>query len=308
MTDIKIDEIIHKIESNILPTFEDIVYLTDIASENFAQMPNVVKLKSPITICGDIHGQFSDLMELFKIGGRLPFTDYVFLGDYVDRGKKSVETVSYLFALKLKYPNHITLLRGNHESQGVSQHFGFRDECILRYGNDAVWETFNIVFNQLPLAALIDDQILCIHGGLSPQLKKISDIENLNRFQEIPTSGPMCDLVWSDPTPKNGFEPSMRDAGYQFGPDITKAWNEANGLKFTARAHQMVMDGLEFQHNKQLVTIFSAPNYCLRCKNAAGILELDEKLRKKAIRFFTPRKYEEENQEIPDYFSIDLSD
>ena len=307
-SDQQVEEVISRIESGGLPSVEQINYITSKASELFSKLPNVIKVHSPVTICGDIHGQFGDLLELFKINGKVPFTDYLFMGDYVDRGSQSVETVTYLFALKLKYPDHITLLRGNHESAGISQHFGFRDEVVARYGDDSVWQTFLSAFNTLPLAAHIDNKICCVHGGLSPDLKTIADIEKIDRFREIPHDGPMCDLVWSDPSTNRGFQPSMRDAGFQFGPDVTKNWNATNRLEFTARAHQLVMNGLEFAHDDQVVTIFSAPDYCMRCGNIAGVLELDEHLRRKEIRFATPRLLESKNEDIPDYFKFDLSD
>lgn len=303
--DIQVDEIIKKIESDELPSVEEVTYINAKSKELFSTYPNVIKVRSPVTICGDIHGQFDDLIELFEINGKVPSTDYLFMGDYVDRGNKSVETVTYLFALKLKYPDHITLLRGNHESAGVSQHFGFRDEVLKRYGNETVWKIYINTFNTLPLAALVNNKILCIHGGLSPGIKTINDIEKIDRFKEIPHDGPMCDLLWSDPSTARGFEPSIRDAGYQFGPDITKSWNDKNGLDLTVRAHQLVMTGLEYAHDKQIVTIFSAPDYCLRCGNTGGVLELDEKMRRKEIRFATPRLIDNTSDEVPSFYQLE---
>ena len=220
------------------------------------------------------------------------------MGDYVDRGSQSVETVTYLFALKLKYPDSITLLRGNHESSGISQYFGFRDEVVSRYGDDKVWQTYIETFRYLPLAAIVGSKILCVHGGLSPEIQTINDIQKINRFREPPHDGPMCDILWSDPGSIRGFQPSCRDVSYQFGSDITKRWNENNGLELTARAHQLVIGGLGHTHDDQLVTIFSAPDYCLRFGNMAGVLELDEQLRRKEIRFATPRLLEDRCEDI----------
>jgi len=307
MTSVDVDSIISKLENGGLPTFEEISFINYQAKLIFEKQQNVVMVKAPVTICGDIHGQFGDLIELFRIGGQIPQTNYLFMGDYVDRGTQSVETVSYLFCLKIKYPEHITLLRGNHESIGCSQIFGFRDEVVARYGNDAVWQTYTATFNYLPLAALVGDKILCVHGGLSPKIKTIDDIQKIDRFHEIPHDGAMCDLMWSDPNPSPGFQPSCREAGYQFGPDVTLAFNQANGLLLTARAHQLVMTGLEYGHNDQVVTIFSAPDYCRRCGNPAGILELDENMKRKEIRFETPRVFAESNDHIPDYYQFDLT-
>lgn len=201
-----------------------------------------MSLKCPITICGDIHGQFHDLIELFRIGGDLPYTNYLFLGDYVDRGFYSIETISLLICLKIKYPNRITLLRGNHESRQITQVYGFYDECLRKYGNGNVWKNFTDLFDYFPLCALIENQILCMHGGLSPTLETLDDIKRLDRMQEIPHEGSMCDLLWSDPDEKVGWGLSPRGAGYTFGLDISEAFNKRNGLSLIARAHQLVME------------------------------------------------------------------
>jgi serine/threonine-protein phosphatase 2A catalytic subunit len=305
-----IDSIITKIEEGGLPTVEEVREINDKARVIFAALPNVVQVTAPVTLCGDIHGQYNDLQELFRIGGRIPYTNYLFMGDYVDRGSQSIETVSYLFCLKIKYPEHITLLRGNHESAGISQHFGFREEVVQRYKDDTVWQVYTQTFNNLPLAALVsspksDTKILCVHGGLSPRIKKIADIEAIDRFRELPHDGPMCDLMWSDPAAQLGFQPSCREAGYQFGADVTRNWNRANGLALTVRAHQLVMTGLEYGHFDQVVTIFSAPDYCMRCGNKAGIMELDENCQRREIRFDTPRNLVAHNADLPRYFRFD---
>jgi serine/threonine-protein phosphatase 2A catalytic subunit len=163
-------------------------------------------------------------------------------------------------------------------------------------------------FNSLPLAALVSSlkvptKLLCIHGGLSPQLSRIADIESIDRFRELPADGPMANVVWSDPNVKPGFNPSPRGAvGFEFGADITKRWNRQNGLDLTVRAHQLVMTGLEYGHFNQILTVFSAPDYCMRCGNRAGILELDEHCQRKEIRFDTVRKGN--NNDLPRYFSF----
>lgn len=298
----QIESIIHKIENGGLPELQEILFVNKKALELFDKMPNVVTVHPPVTICGDIHGQYVDLVELFKICGKVPFTDFLFMGDYVDRGSQSVEVVTYLFALKIRYPNSIALLRGNHESASTSQHFGFRDEVVARYGTDQIWQVYTNTFNSLPLAAIVGDKILCVHGGLSPDIQTIADIQKLDRFKEIPHEGPMCDLMWSDPAPIEGFRPSIRDAGYQFGGDITRGFNEANGLELTARAHQLVMNGVEYGHSGSIITIFSAPDYCMRCANSAGVLELDENMKRKEITFETPRNISPLSDDIPEFY------
>lgn len=168
-------------------------------------------------MCGDVHGQFHDLMELFRIGGKSPDTNYLFMGDYVDRGYYSVETVTLLVALKVRYRERITILRGNHESRQITQVYGFYDECLRKYGNANVWKYFTDLFDYLPLTALVDGQIFCLHGGLSPSIDSLDHIRALDRLQEVPHEGPMCDLLWSDPDDRGGWGISPRGAGYTFG-------------------------------------------------------------------------------------------
>uniref|UniRef100_A0A673A0S6 Serine/threonine-protein phosphatase n=1 Tax=Sphaeramia orbicularis TaxID=375764 RepID=A0A673A0S6_9TELE len=226
-----------------------------------------LQVRCPVTVCGDVHGQFHDLMELFKIGGKSPDTNYLFMGDYVDRGYYSVETVTLLVTLKVRFQERITILRGNHESRQITQVYGFYDECLRKYGNANVWKYFTDLFDYLPLTALVDGQIFCLHGGLSPSIDTLDHIRALDRLQEVPHEGPMCDLLWSDPDDRGGWGISPRGAGYTFGQDISETFNH------------LVMEGYNWGHDKNVVTIFSAPNYCYRCGNQAAIMELDDTLK-----------------------------
>ncbi|KAK6162825.1 hypothetical protein DH2020_002666 [Rehmannia glutinosa] len=323
--------------------------LCEKAKEILMEESNVQPVKSPVTICGDIHGQFHDLAELFRIGGKCPDTNYLFMGDYVDRGYYSVETVTVmvvvhllwsfypaalpiyallppvsliapslsfsfgaasggwielLVALKVRYPQRITILRGNHESRQITQVYGFYDECLRKYGNANVWKIFTDLFDYFPLTALVESEIFCLHGGLSPSVETLDNIRNFDRVQEVPHEGPMCDLLWSDPDDRCGWGISPRGAGYTFGQDISEQFNHTNNLKLIARAHQLVMEGYNWAHEQKVVTIFSAPNYCYRCGNMASILEVDDCREHTFIQFEpAPRRGEPDvTRRTPDYF------
>ena len=166
----------------------------------FTNQPMLLELEAPIKICGDVHGQYSDLLRLFEYGGFPPVSNYLFCGDYVDRGKQSIETISLLLAYKIQYPENFFILRGNHESAGINRIYGFYDECKRRY-SIRLWKTFSDVFNCLPVSALVDEKILCMHGGLSPELTNLQQIADLQRPCDVPDSGLLCDLLWSDPSP-----------------------------------------------------------------------------------------------------------
>jgi len=250
----------------------DMRRLCDYVCEILLEESNVCPVQSPVTICGDIHGQFYDLLELFRTTGEIPDTNYVFLGDFVDRGYYSLETFTYLIVLKARYPHKVTLLRGNHESRQITQVYGFYDECLNKYGNVNVWRSCTKVFDLLTVSALIDNSILCVHGGLSPDVKTLDQIRTIERKQEIPHQGAFCDLVWSDPDEVEAWQTSPRGAGYLFGESQTTEFLQLNNLDLIARAHQLANDGLRWHFNEKLVTVWSAPNYCYRCNNLAATL------------------------------------
>jgi len=240
--------------------------------------PIFIELESPIKICGDIHGQYYDLLRLFEYGGYPPEANYLFLGDYVDRGKQSLETICLLLAYKIKYPENFFLLRGNHECASINRIYGFYDECKRRY-NIKLWKVFTDCFNCLPVAALIDDKILCMHGGLSPEINSLDQIRKVVRPTDVPEQGLLCDLLWSDPDKDvNGWGPNDRGVSVTFSGSIVESFNKKNELDLICRAHQVVEEGYEFFANRQLVTIFSAPNYCGEFDNAGAMMSVDENL------------------------------
>ena len=264
---------------DVRPLFEEqILLLCHAARESFLQSKSLLRIEAPIVICGDIHGQYSDLLRIFSFLGYPPKTRYLFLGDYVDRGAQSIETLCLLYALKLKYPDHVYLLRGNHEDASLNRVYGFYDECKRKY-NVKLWRTFVDTFNALPVAGLVGEKILCMHGGLSPDLEKISQIETVERPSKIPESGIMCDLLWADPEKDmNGWDENDRGISYIFGADVVKNFVKRNNIDLVCRAHQVVEDGYEFFADRSLITIFSAPNYNNEFENAAGMLNVAEDL------------------------------
>ena len=190
-------------------------------------------------MAGDIHGQYSDLLRLFEYGGSPPESNYLFLGDYVDRGKQSLETICLMFAYKIKYPENFFLLRGNHECASVNRIYGFYDECKRRF-NVKLWKVFTDCFNCLPVAALIDGKILCMHGGLSPDLNTLDQIRNLQRPADVPETGLLCDLLWSDPSRDiRGWGINDRGVSYTFGHETVKEFLEKHDLDLICRAHQV---------------------------------------------------------------------
>jgi len=251
-------------DGEILPELA-IKLLCSKVKEILAKEPNMVIVHSPVTVVGDVHGQFFDLKELFKVGGPIPYTNYLFLGDYVDRGACSIETITLLLLLKLLYPSRITLLRGNHETRQITQIYGFYTECQRKYGDPFVWQCITDVFNYFPMAALIEQDLFCVHAGLSPSIQTFDDLKDLDRVQEIPHEGPFADMMWSDPDPDNaGFMMSARGAGYMFGKDIVDKFVERNKIKKVLRAHQLCMSGYQVLFEGKFITVWSAPNYCYR--------------------------------------------
>jgi serine/threonine-protein phosphatase PP1 catalytic subunit len=254
---------------------EDINTIINGMRDLFLNQPMLVETPVPITICGDTHGQFYDLLKIFEVCGWPPETRYIFLGDYVDRANQSIENMMLLLTLKATFPDDVHLLRGNHECASINRIYGFYDECKRRY-HVRLWKTFADMFNCMPICGLIDGKILCMHGGISPELYDLKVIHNVKRPQDVPEFGLMCDLLWSDPEPElRGWAESERGVSYVFGYEVIEEFNRHHNLDLIVRAHQVVEDGYEFHANRQLVTIFSAPNYCGEFDNAGGLMQID---------------------------------
>mmetsp|Transcript_2430 Transcript_2430/g.5202 ORF Transcript_2430/g.5202 Transcript_2430/m.5202 type:complete len:1015 (-) Transcript_2430:195-3239(-) len=261
----------------VLPE-DQIRALITVARDVFERQPMLLELEAPMKILGDIHGQFHDLLRLLEVGGPPPTANYLMLGDFVDRGRQSIETICLLLAYKVKYPENFFMLRGNHECASINRIYGFYDECKSRY-NIKLWKMFTSVFNVLPVSAVIDDKILCMHGGISPELQSLEQIKNIPRPTDVPDTGLLCDLLWSDPTP-DAYDWTENDRGvsFAFGESALKRVQEKLELDLIVRAHQVVEDGYEFFAGRRLVTVFSAPNYGGSFDNAAALLDIDDTL------------------------------
>ena len=277
-----LEEIIQKlIDIRIKPpgtsanlTTKEIFWLCDTVREIFLKQPILLELQPPLTICGDIHGQYHDLLRLFEICKYPPQTDYV------DRGIQSIETICLLFAFKIRYSENFFMLRGNHESELMNYQFGFYSECVEKY-NEEIWQKFCSIFSCLPIAAIIDDKIFCVHGGISQSLISLDQIRSIQRPVEIPKEGLLCDLLWSDPDPSvKEYEPSDRGAGYLFGLSPLQSFLKRFNFDLVCRAHQAMMDGFDFPFapEKGCITLFSAANYCYEFNNRGGMMHVREDL------------------------------
>jgi len=258
------------------------LYLITSVQALFKQEPNMLELRYPITVCGDLHGQFFDLMRLFEVGGDPKDTQYLFLGDYVDRGCFSCEVVLYLYALKMNYPKTFFMLRGNHECRQLTSFFNFKDECMYKY-DEQFYNAVMTSFDHLPLAALVNKAFFCVHGGLSPDVSSLEEVKAMDRFQEIPREGPMCDLLWSDPFEEDAAHAPNPDASsdaalanlsgkdkddkhaqsqestqwfgyndtrqcsYVYGVEAVKQFLKDNKLTSVIRAHEAQVDGYKMQ-------------------------------------------------------------
>ncbi|KAF7291366.1 Serine/threonine-protein phosphatase [Mycena indigotica] len=288
---------------------EDALWIIERGTEILREEPNMLELSGTVTICGDIHGQYYDLMKLFEFGGNPAETPYLFLGDYVDRGYFSVECVLYLWALKIVYPTSVFLLRGNHECRHLTDYFTFKLECKHKY-SERLYDAATLSFCSLPLAALLNKQFLCLHGGLSPELGTLADLRGIDRFREPPTAGLMCDILWADPIEDFGNENTtgpggeahfvhnhVRGCSYFFTYAATCAFLERNGLLSVIRAHEAQDSGYRMYRKTRttgfpaLMTIFSAPNYLDMYNNKAAVIKYENNVMNIRQFNFSPHPY-----------------
>lgn len=248
------------------------------AREVFLSQPSLVELSPPVKIVGDVHGQYTDLIRMFEMCGFPPTSNYLFLGDYVDRGKQSLETILLLMCYKLKFPENFFLLRGNHECANVTRVYGFYDECKRRC-NIKIWKTFVDTFNTLPIAAIVAGKIFCVHGGLSPTLQHMDDIRAVARPTDVPDYGLLNDLLWSDPADmETEWEENERGVSYCFNKKVILDFLQRHDFDLVCRAHMVVEDGYEFFNDRTLVTVFSAPNYCGEFDNWGAVMSVSGEL------------------------------
>ncbi|XP_053209207.1 serine/threonine-protein phosphatase 5-like [Panonychus citri] len=233
---------------------------------------------SKFTVCGDIHGQYFDLLNIFRLNELPSETNpYLFNGDFVDRGSFSVECILTLFAFKALYPDHFFMSRGNHESQTMNQMYGFEGEVKSKYSS-TMYDLFTETFNLLPLAHCLNKRVLVMHGGLfSSDTVTLDDIRKVDRFRQPPDEGIMCELLWSDPMNKHGRAPSKRGVGIQFGPDVTHNFCKFNNLDYIIRSHEVKHQGYEVAHHGKMITVFSAPNYCDAIGNQGAFINMNGK-------------------------------
>ena len=282
---------------------EDLELLCQAAQGALTQDSTLIELKAPVTIFGDIHGQFTDLLQFLKMADDPKTSKMLFLGDYVDRGPNSIEVISLVFCMKVLFPKSVFLLRGNHEDRNVCASYGFLQECEERYDTE-LFELFTDVFQWIPLAARINSCVFCVHGGIAADLELPDDIDTIHRpvtepmFHE-PVGNLVAEVLWSDPSAKvSGYQPNTRGVGHLFGPDVCKEWMQNCDVKMLVRAHEVVHEGIAFPFKDcpdpykglDVVTVFSAPNYGNVYGNRGGIMFLDRKLHY-SFQYITPLNY-----------------
>lgn len=300
-----IDKLIEKLYSCKPLKSKELIFIIEKSKEIISKENNVLEVQCPITICGDIFGRFHNLVELFNLGGRIPYTNYIFMGNYINKGYYSIETLSLLLCLKIRYPKRIYLLRGNHECSQYSIIYGFYDECIRKYGYPGIYNYFIDLFKYFPLAALIEGKILCLHSGLSPSIKTIDDIKLINRVQDDYWEDDIfLGLLYNEPGDCSWFTPYSKGSGYIFGENISKEFCRVNGLDLIVRGSCYIPKGYKLMHDNKVCSICSSPNAYYRNDNEGAIMEVDENKNYNFYQFdCAPRRGKTELMEkTPDCF------
>ena len=287
----------------------DLIEIFDKLIELLSEEDNLLILDAPINVVGDVHGQLFDVFNMFDTAEAQSCEKekFLFLGDFVDRGHYSIETFAYLACLKITNPDKIFLLRGNHESPNINQMYGLYTDCTNLYGSPTIWCLANKTFQYLPVAAVISNKFFCVHGGLSPELTFYQQLYSLNRLCDIPDIGILADLTWSDPSEDvKQWIKSRRGSGYNFGRNEVEEFLHLNNLDLVIRSHQLSMIGyeklFEIQDGEttrpQLLTVWSAPNYCYVSKNAATFMAINNTLQYDLISF-TQREEPDKQDDMP---------
>ena len=276
-----------------LPSFttSELKNLCYLAQVSFSSSPMILELTSPMIIVGDLHGQILDLLRILREFGLPGPSRYLFLGDIVDRGEFSIETGTIIFALRVLYPENVFIIRGNHEFGQLCSRCGFYDEVINFYGSATVFQAFLDAFSYMPLLALIDDNILCVHGGIGPQWFSVNQVKKLNRPIDEFDDDIISSMLWSDPTEKAvDYDVSPRGMGHLFGESALTEFLDLNSRGMLVRGHECVQDGCQFMFNDRLATVFSASNYCGLVGNYAAVLKINEN-RRYEVKNFPPLQY-----------------
>lgn len=270
---------------------DEIVEICNKAINILIHEPNIRRVSSNIVVVGDIHGQFSDLLHIFDTHGSPEKINYLFLGDFVDRGENSLECILCLLIYKVHFPDKVTLLRGNHEQKVINKVYGFYDEVSAKYPNKKIWEAINAVFDYLNIACIIDGRYFCTHGGISPRVT-INKLERVDRFEKLTDQSIINDVLWSDPFYRMGVLPNPRGNGCLFGEDVLKQFLMFNNVEILIRSHQLAIEGFKWDLDGCCLTIWSAPNYMGKCSNPASVLLVEENLpiTSRSIKMFQKTK------------------
>jgi diadenosine tetraphosphatase ApaH/serine/threonine PP2A family protein phosphatase len=310
--ELNLDHFIESLKSGRLLNYIEIKFICEEAKKIFKEEQNVINLSTPLTICGNIKGQFNNLLEIFKISGDIPETNYLFLGGY----SNSLEAISLLFCLKVRYPKRITLLRGLNEDFAYCQYYGFYEEAKRKYGNEEIFKIICEVFNYIPLAAIINNKVFCVYGGLSPDLETIEEINKIDRFVYIDKNDNILGLIINSPVEysyweylyfyniNNGWIQAPKGRDYYFLEEVTERFEKKNQIDLIICGGQYMEDGFRFFHNNKLISLFSAPNVGIN-KNKGAIIEIDENMEKRFLIINKSKiKRNKNNLRIPDYFVL----